>query len=154
MSLFLYSQTQKFRLCSLNLKLSDRILIGYGKDEQVMAGYFFGISCSVGSTYNYAGKLFNKDRILNKKSNCACFLTMTYLSRFSKVFKSDKRLLLSSGREIMMNLIDSNVKCATFSDIFSAKEIGMLQTRLVFLFLKALSCLSRHLSPNMRLGQV
>jgi len=38
----------------------DKILIGYGKDEQVMAGYFFGISCSVGSTYNYAGKLFNK----------------------------------------------------------------------------------------------
>lgn len=38
----------------------DQILIGYGKDEQVMAGYFFGIKCSVGSTYNYAGKVFNK----------------------------------------------------------------------------------------------
>lgn len=38
----------------------DKVLIGYGKDEQVMAGYFFGIECSVGSTYNYAGKLFNK----------------------------------------------------------------------------------------------
>ena len=112
-----------------NLKSSDRILIGYGKDEQVMAGYFFGISCSVGSTYNYAGKLFNKDPIFNEKSNCDYFLTITYLLRFSKNFKSDKRLLLSSGREIMMNLIDSNVKCVIFSDIFLAKEIGMLQTR-------------------------
>ena len=64
-------------------------MIGYGKDEQVMAGYFFGISCSVGSTYNYAGKLFNKDQILNLKSNYGYFITLTYLLRIPKELKSD-----------------------------------------------------------------
>ena len=27
-------------------------MVGYGKDDQVLAGYYMGIPCSVGSTYN------------------------------------------------------------------------------------------------------
>ena len=43
-----------------NRRFGDKVMIGYGKDEQVMAAYFFGIKCSVGSTYNWAGKIWNE----------------------------------------------------------------------------------------------
>jgi len=49
----------------------DQILIGYGKDEQVLAGYYFGIKCSVGSTYNYAGNLYNKALAIFRSGNLA-----------------------------------------------------------------------------------
>ena len=35
-------------------------MVGYGKDDQVLAGYYMGIPCSVGSTYNFAGNLYNR----------------------------------------------------------------------------------------------
>ena len=41
-------------------QFGDRVLVGYGKDEQVMASYFLGMKCSVGSTYNWAGQIYNK----------------------------------------------------------------------------------------------
>jgi len=43
-----------------NRQFGDKVMIGYGKDEQVMAAYFMGLKCSVGSTYNWAGKVWNE----------------------------------------------------------------------------------------------
>ena len=43
-----------------NRRFGDQVMIGYGKDEQVMAAYFFGLKSSVGSTYNWAGKIWNE----------------------------------------------------------------------------------------------
>merc|ERR1712123_129932 len=43
-----------------NRQFGDKVMIGCGKDEQVMAAYFMGLKCSVGSTYNWAGKVWNE----------------------------------------------------------------------------------------------
>ena len=43
-----------------NRQYGNKVMIGYGKDEQVMASYFMGLKCSVGSTYNWAGKIWNE----------------------------------------------------------------------------------------------
>ena len=45
---------------SLDQKLSDSMLIGYGKDQQCMASYFMGFTTSVGSSYNFCGKIWNE----------------------------------------------------------------------------------------------
>ena len=36
------------------------MLIGYGKDQQCMASYFLGFKTSVGSSYNFCGKIWNE----------------------------------------------------------------------------------------------
>ena len=36
------------------------MLIGYGKDQQCMASYFMGFKTSVGSSYNFCGKIWNE----------------------------------------------------------------------------------------------
>lgn len=41
-------------------RFGDKVLIGYGKDEQAVAAYFLGFKTSVGSTYNWCGSLWNK----------------------------------------------------------------------------------------------
>lgn len=41
-------------------RFGDKVLIGYGKDEQAVAAYFLGFKTSVGSTYNWCGRLWNK----------------------------------------------------------------------------------------------
>ena len=42
------------------LRSLNKVLIGYGKDEQAVAAYFLGFKTSVGSTYNWCGALWNK----------------------------------------------------------------------------------------------
>ena len=53
-----------------NRQYGNKVMIGYGKDEQVMASYFMGLKCSVGSTYNWAGKIWNEAIQGKSKSIC------------------------------------------------------------------------------------
>lgn len=92
--------------CAFNqFQLRDQILIGYGKDEQVMAGYFFGIKCSVGSTYNYAGKVFNKAIAELRAGN------MDETNRLQRQMCHFLRRLFAHGFNDAMNKVTLSIDC-------------------------------------------
>ena len=87
-------------------------MVGYGKDDQVLAGYSVGITCSVGSTYNYAGKLYNNALRELRSGNLA------ESTRLQRVMCHFLRKLFSNGHPESANKVLNSEKTFDF-DIFS-----------------------------------